>query len=257
MNVNFYELTNDQQGYAAGTVLLDVSLQAARAMECNRCGDCCNGLREDVVKDEATGLPKFTWGSEFPADRYKARYGTEMLLPIVRGDGGPEVGDDFEEMNGQPYTAFKCAHLVEHDQGPDWPHDPLDKDPRPGGDCRTSCGLMARFGDNPDPNDLSQHRPRNCGEFPVYGSLVDSALIDGHSFIPATGVLPRCTWHGIRVTGPWRQEPYWVDRWEKQQRGEPVEELGRVDEAVLAAFMEQLLARRATVDGSVPKTVIP
>ena len=56
-----YELPIAALGYEAGTALRDVTLAEARSWQCNRCGDCCDGSREHVRKDEATGLPLFVW----------------------------------------------------------------------------------------------------------------------------------------------------------------------------------------------------
>lgn len=234
MDRSEYILDRPFAGYDAGTVLRNVTLAEARAIECNRCGDCCNGLRDGVKKDEASGMPLFEWGSKFPQDRYRERYGKELLLPIVRGDGGPDIGDDFEMavVNGKlrPFTAFKCSFLIEHEAGAEY---------------ETTCELKANYPD-PDPKRLEQIRPRNCGEFPVFGLDVDATIIDGNSFVPPTGALPRCSWHGIRVTGPWKPTVYWRDRWERQQVGLPVEEALAVDPAIIDA----LLARRETIDGS-------
>lgn len=235
----YFEMEVDALGYTKGTLLRNVTLKEAREIECNRCGDCCSGLREGVVKDEATGMPKHTWGSRIPADRYRSRYGEDLIIPIVLGDGEPvaKPGAKFEiaEVAGKrmPYTAFKCAMLIEHDQGPDY----VD------GDCRTSCKLKAMFPD-PDPKKLHQIRPRVCGEFPVFGRSVDATIIDGHSFIPPTGNLPRCSWHGIRVTGPWKETDYWLARWETQQAG------GTVLHAPAEDSLAPPLSRRETNDGS-------
>jgi len=210
-----YILPKAFQGYEAGTELRDVTLSEARAMECNLCGDCCNGMRPDVKKDEDTGLPLFTWGSEFPEDFYESRYGKKMLLPIIPLEeikelpyqGDIAIGEAFaEDSDGKPYTCFKCSFLNEHEDG------------------TGTCGLVDQFKDG-DPNKLETMRPRNCGEFPVFGNNVGDAIIGGKTFIPPTGALPRCTWYGIRVTGPFRNESGWQDRWDKQQRGEEVPEL--------------------------------
>lgn len=193
-----YVLPKDFLGYEAGAELRDVTLAEARAMECNRCGDCCNGMSEYVKKDEATGLPLFTWGSNAPEDLYAERFGQQMLQPIVMGDGGPQIGDDFEvDADGKKYTCFSCSF-----------HRPA------GDDGKSSCGL---YGLDKDPKDLSTIRPRNCGEFPVFGRAVDAAIIDGNAYVPATGALPRCTWYGIRIVGPWKDTPFWQARWASQQ----------------------------------------
>lgn len=219
-----YVLPEALCGYPEGTVLRDVPLREARSWECNRCGDCCDGTRDGVVKDEATGLPKFTWGEHYPEDLYKARFGQRLLQPIVMVDGGIEVGDAFEvDADGQPYTAFKCSML------------------RDCGGGKTACHL---YGKDKDPKDLSTIRPRNCGEFPVFGLLVDDAIISGQPFIPPTGSLPRCTWHGIRVVGPWKETPNWRTYWEAQQRGEDI--------VMIPAFTRAEVERMAKDSGGQP-----
>lgn len=193
-----FVLPKDFMGYPAGTVLRDVPLREARAMECNRCGlrDCCDGTMEDVVKDEATGFPLLVWGSRYPADFYEERYGKPLIQPLVRGDGGIVVGDAFEvDADGREYTAFKCSALKPCDDG------------------TALCGIRSEF-PNPDPKKLEQMQPRSCGEFPIFGLDVDATIIDGHPFVPPVGALPRCTWYGMRIVGPWKNTPKWVQRWE-------------------------------------------
>lgn len=207
-----YIVTQPAHGYPAGTVLRDVTLEEARSWDCNRCGDCCDGSRPDVLKDEATGFPLYTWespptaGSERSQTADPARYadrfdGFPLLQPLVRGEDGIEPGHEFErDADGNPYTAFKCRALVDesHDcQGP------------------TSCAIYERG-----------TRPANCGDFPVFGPLVSEAIINIGWFVPPTAALPRCTWHGIRVTGPWRQEPLWQERYQQQVLGLEVPRFG-------------------------------
>lgn len=226
-----YVLDRDFAGYDAGTPLIDVTLREARALECNRCGGCCDGTRDGVRKDEATGLPLHTWGSRYPADLYAERYGQALLVPIVRGDGGPQPGDAFEvDADGRAYTCFRCARLVEH-------HDGAGEGPT------TSCSLYGG-----DPTQPATVRPRACGDFPVFGHEVDAAILCGHAFVPPTGALPECTWYGLRVVGPWREEPAWRERWERQQRGEPVEELASGEE--ILPLVTALRARSSTDRGA-------
>lgn len=222
--------------YEAGAVLRDVSLNEARSWECNRCGQCCSSLMDGVKRDLETDLPLLTWGSRFPADLYEARYGVPLLRPVVRGEGGACIGKAFEiDEDGKPYTAFSCSMLATH-------HDGTGEGPK------TACMLM-KAGE--DPQDLGSIRPRNCGDFPIFGLEVDGAIIDGHPYVPPTGATPECTWHGIRIVGPWKEAPSWRERWEAQQRGEEVPRAARISE--FEGAIERLHERRATVDGSVLK----
>jgi hypothetical protein len=174
-------------GYEEGDVLRDVTLAEARSWECNRCGGCCAGdLPDDVVKkDEATGLPLFVWTAENglpePEDLYASRYGRPMLQPLVMGDGGVVPGKAWErDADDAPFKAFRCSFLREDS------------------DDHTTCTLKERFPD-PDPRQPRENRPLHCGEFPIFTSLVTLAVREHGSFVPATGSLPKCTWHGIRI----------------------------------------------------------
>ncbi len=186
------------QGYEAGTELRDVTLKQARAMECNRCGGCCSGLLPDdvVKKDSITGLPLFTWGSKYPEDLYESRYGKPMLQPIGFMDNSDEM-----PYQGRVGTVDRFEH-----------------------DGLSTCGLIESFGEG-TPQDVSTMRPLNCGDFPVFSTTIDDTLIAGHNFVPSVGALPSCTWYGIRIVGPYKDEPYWIDRWNKQQAGISVPEL--------------------------------
>lgn len=211
-------------GYEAGTELRDVTLRQARAMECNRCGGCCSGLLPDdvVKKDPVTGLPLFVWGSKFPEDLYESRYGKPMLQPIGFLDNSDEmpyqgrvgVVDKFEQdSSNNPYTCFTCSFHGQNEEG------------------LSTCGLIESFRDG-NPKDISTIRPLNCGEFPVFSTAIDDALIAGHSFVPAVGALPKCTWYGIRIVGPYKDTPYWKQRWERQQAGLEVEDLSLPQEFI-------------------------
>lgn len=215
-----FTLEQPTQAYEVGTLLRDVTIREARNMECNRCGGCCNGLLPDdvVKKDEDTGLPLFVWGDKYPEDMYEKRYGKPMLIPIIpeseihelpyQGKIIASPGSKFvEDSAGKPYTCFTCTFHSMNSGG------------------EAVCALREQFGQG-DPAHIEQIRPLNCGEFPVFGTIVDDAIIAGHPFIVPTGALPKCTWYGLRIVGPWRDTPYWRDRWERQQRGESVPDMG-------------------------------
>ncbi len=188
-----YILPKDMLAYEKGTVLVDVPLREARDMECNRCGDCCDSSGENVKLDKKHSVPLFVWGGNLPEDRYKSRFGKEMVIPLVRGDGGLVEAEEFEiQSNGEPHRAFRCTFLERDEEG------------------LSSCGIY----DQPSP----ERRPLNCGSFPVFGQEVDDAIIDHGYFIPPTGALPRCTWYGMRIVGPWKETKNWNMLFENQRR---------------------------------------
>ncbi len=188
-----YILPKAMLAYEKGTVLVDVPLREAREMECNRCGDCCDSSGEYVKLDKEHSVPLWVWGNNLPEDRYKSRFGKEMIIPLVRGDGGLVEAEDFEiQSNGEPHRAFRCTFLERDEEG------------------LASCGIY----EQPEP----ERRPYNCGSFPVFGQEVDDAIIDHGYFIPPTGALPRCTWYGMRIVGPWKETKGWKILFENQRR---------------------------------------
>lgn len=218
-------------GYDAGTPLRDVTLAEAQSWECNRCGDCCDSSREDVRKDVATGLPLLVWESReraadparsrtYDPDRYADRFnGKRLIQPIVMTDGGIGVGKTFDrDVDGMPHTSFKCAALIENPDGEGGPE--------------SGCALRATA-------EQDERRPEQCGSFPVFGTIVSDAIVGSGYYVPPTGALPRCTWYGIRVTGPLNNAPGWVDRFERQSRGEPVEVVPAIPAGVAAALLRR------------------
>ncbi len=239
-------------GYDAGTELHDVTLADARSWACNRCGDCCDGSREHVRKDEATGLPLFVWEApDRAADPDRAqtadplRYAPRLdglpglqagplLQPIVMLDGGIGVGVEFDRDNeGRPHTSFRCRALL------DTPPSAHENEAPPGPEA--GCAIY----EPPATAGASVHgvRPLNCGAFPVFGTIVDDAIIGTGSYVPPTGALPRCTWHGIRVTGPWHDTEPWRARFERQQAGEPVPPLAAIPADVAPALLARVARR--------------
>lgn len=105
-----------------------------------------------------------------------------MIRPVVRGENGLEIGKDFEMVDGESHTSFHCDHVE-----------------------NGACGIFD-----------SEERPRPCWDFPVFGILRDSQIISGKPFIPNVGWFPKCTWYGLRVTGPYMDTDYWREHWEAQ-----------------------------------------
>ena len=184
-------------GYPAGTVLRDVTLVEARAMECNHCGDCCDGTSEHVERDPVSDMPLFVWTKDsednafdLPEDRYEKRFGHPLIQPVVQGDGGPRVGEEFErDQNGDEYRAFRCVALKDQPDG------------------TRACRIY---------DERPSVRPYNCGAFPVFGMEADMAIINRGQYIPHTSPLPRCTWYGLRIVGPWKETPQWREHFGRQ-----------------------------------------
>ncbi len=136
-----------------------MTLEAARALECNGCGDCCDSRRTDGY---------WTWG-DLPADLYASICGAPLIIPLERTDDGgwrdrAHLEEDAVGLSG---TRFRCTAFV----------------PQPDGGGR--CGR----------HDLP--RPSKCGEYPVGGSAIEGELAEvGEVLVPADA-FPRCTWYGV------------------------------------------------------------
>jgi Fe-S-cluster containining protein len=137
-----------------------LTLAAARALECNGCGDCCDSRRTDGF---------WTWPG-IPADQYRGLTGGPLLIIPLERIGGDRWrdrayhADDAGELAG---TRFRCTAF----------------EPRPDGG-----GLCSRH---------DQPRPPVCGEFPVWASALEAELAElGEVPIPV-GAFPRCTWYGM------------------------------------------------------------
>jgi Fe-S-cluster containining protein len=145
-------------GAAARTYL---TLAAARALECNGCGDCCDSRRTDGY---------WRWG-RLPADQYAGLTGGEALvIPLERTASGwrdrAYLPEDAAELGGTP---FRCTAF------------------RPAADGDGSCGRH----DAP--------RPAVCGEFPVGGAELERELAAAGAVALATSAFPRCTWYRVVV----------------------------------------------------------
>ena len=143
-----------------------ITLQAARALECNGCGDCCHSTRTDGY---------WTWGT-LPPDQFAAlNNGAPLIIPLERiptsedGDGWRDrPQNQTDELELHP-TRFRCAAFL----------------PQPDG--RGLCGNHDR------------PRPDRCGEFPVRMPHIEQELAE-HGEVPLnTSAFPNCTWHRMTL----------------------------------------------------------
>lgn len=138
-----------------------LTLEAARALSCNGCGDCCDSRRTDGY---------WTWGF-LPPDQFADRTdGQPLIIPLGLVDGAwldrPADEDDAHELSA---TRFRCAAFRPDAEG--------------GGSC-------ARH---------DQWRPPVCGEFPVWGTALPDELAELGEVRLQTDAFPRCTWFRMVV----------------------------------------------------------
>lgn len=137
-----------------------LTLEAARALECNGCGDCCDSRRTDGF---------WTWPG-IPADQYAGLCGEPLIIPLERIAGAWRDrawrAEDSGELNG---ARFRCSAF------------------RPRADGGGAC---ARH---------DQPRPAVCGEFPVWGAGIEAELAEAGEVSLNCGAFPRCTWFGLVV----------------------------------------------------------
>lgn len=194
-------------------------------------------MSDYVKKDEETGLPLYVWESpDRAADparsqtadpmRYADRFnGLPLLQPIVMGDGGIQLGETFErDALDRPYTAFRCRAFLSFPEGPEGPE---------GG-----CAIY----DKTYLDENTNARPYNCGSFPLFGTEADEDVVQTGSFIPPTGALPRCTWYGIKIVGPWKDTPYWQKRYEDQANGVEVPPLPSLPAEFAQSLVDRAIA---------------
>ena len=149
--------------FAATSAIRYLTLDEARALECNGCGDCCDSRRTDGF---------WTWAA-LPPDGYRhLNRGDPLIIPLERVDQGwrdrAHVAED--DLDFSP-TRFRCAAFVPLDDG----------------------NALCRIHDS--------ERPRACGEFPVWGADIERDLEERGEAVLQTGSLPRCTWYGVVVVG--------------------------------------------------------
>ncbi|PZC49707.1 MAG: hypothetical protein DK306_000467 [Chloroflexi bacterium] len=148
-------------GAAAVPVARYLTLAAARAIECNGCGDCCASGRTDGF---------WTWG-QLPESQYRAlNQGAPLIIPVERSDGSWRdrawTADDANELGP---TRFRCAAFA------------------PRSDSGGACGLHDKT------------RPTKCGDFPVASGDLDRLLAaEGEAWLQ-TDAFPRCSWYRICV----------------------------------------------------------
>ncbi|PKN82600.1 MAG: hypothetical protein CVU47_02465 [Chloroflexi bacterium HGW-Chloroflexi-9] len=137
-----------------------VTLEAARALECNGCGDCCDSRRTDGF---------WAWGT-LPPDQYREQCGEPLIIPLERVDGvWRDRTHQAEDLGWLSATRFRCSAF------------------RPQEDGRGLCGRH------------DQWRPEPCGTFPVGDASIPLALAQGQDVPLETSAFPKCTWFHMVV----------------------------------------------------------
>lgn len=137
-----------------------MTLEEARALECNGCGDCCDSRRSDG---------HWAWGG-VPEDLYASIAGEALIIPLE------QVGDSWRERPHRPEdrmellpTFFHCTAFRPQEDG---------------------TGLCGRH---------DEARPDVCGQFPVHLPHLEGELAEAGEVSLGTEFLPRCTWHNVLV----------------------------------------------------------
>ena len=152
-----------------------LSLETARALACNGCGDCCDSTRTDGF---------WTWGV-LPEGQHRdlaPRAGEPLIIPLERSEDGTwrdrawRAGD----ASGATPTPFRCSAF------------------RPQPDGRGLCGAHDR------------ERPPVCGEFPVHTRDLETDLAARRVMHLETSAFPRCTWYRVDVVAEGERA---LDRW--------------------------------------------
>ena len=154
-----------------------LTLAAARALDCNGCGDCCNSSRTDGF---------WTWGA-LPQGQYAHLTlglagglggGGPLIIPLERTTEGSVEGSvegwrdrawRATDATAATSTPFRCTAF------------------RPQADGRGLCGIHDR------------ERPSQCGEFPVHTPGLEDDIAARGVLHLETSAFPRCTWYRVDV----------------------------------------------------------
>ena len=139
-----------------------LTLEAARAIECNGCGDCCDSRRTDGF---------WTWGSLRPDQFASLNDETPLIIPLERIEDRDWRDRPRSEADGGELspTRFRCAAFQPQEDG------------------RGLCGHHDR------------ERPARCGEFPVGEPRLEAELAERGEAALNTSAFPRCSWYGMVV----------------------------------------------------------
>lgn len=137
-----------------------MTLDAAAAIECNGCGDCCGSERSDGF---------WTWGTLPRGQHRSLNRGAPLVIPVEQIDGAwhdrPWVADD---ASSHSPTRFRCAALLRSPDG--------------GGSCALHDAV----------------RPSRCEDFPLGDEVRRTLAAEGEVWLQ-TGSMPRCSWYRVCV----------------------------------------------------------
>ena len=137
-----------------------MTIDEARKLECNGCGDCC-GTEDNT---EAS----MGWG-QLPKHQYKERNNNKpLIVPLDEKTLKPRPWKFTDNVLGHHKVLFKCAAFC------------------PQADGTGSCGIHS---DSPD----------RCREFPVFSKNDEERTQKEGEYLCGGNLFPRCTWHGVMV----------------------------------------------------------
>lgn len=149
-----------------------MTLADAQALECNRCGQCCDSRRAYRASGDVRRV--WQWGNAQRDGYAEFNGGKPLIIPLYQphGDRAYEAMPQLADGTGHAYLReYTCARL----------------EPQPDGSAL--CGLH------------DQPRPDICGSYPVFGAHADNLIERGaQSDVPiALDTPPGCTWANVWI----------------------------------------------------------
>ncbi|MSQ30384.1 MAG: hypothetical protein EXR68_07865 [Dehalococcoidia bacterium] len=141
-----------------------MTLDEAKALDCNMCGQCCGSADADPT---GLDLRRYTFGAIEPGQWARLNGGAPLIIPLTR-TGRPRA---WRPSDGKAATApaFQCAALSHVDDG------------------TTRCALW------------QARRPPPCDAFPVGPKHYPADLRRGIYLLLNTTYLRHCTWTDVLV----------------------------------------------------------
>lgn len=140
--------------------MIQMTAAEAEALECNRCGDCCES--RSVEREWPDLGQSWRWGT-IPDDRYASiNDGQPLIIPLLEATPG-YYEDAPASVRFRGSMPYRCTQFSRDDDG------------------LGVCGLH------------DAERPEPCGSFPF------KYMDDPEAFAQRVAFFPRCTWYDIEI----------------------------------------------------------